>query len=105
AYGGFSDKSDSLIINNTSHPILKGVANINVVTYLNMSLPTIWDNKKPIIDTLKMKVHHAEILAYNKASYNNSKGVRGIFIFQPNKTSGKIISLVSEDWCLEKNYS
>ena len=70
-----------------------------------MSLPTIWDNKKPIIDTLKMKVHHAEILAYNKASYNNNKGVRGIFIFQPTKTSGKIMSLVSEDWCLEKNYA
>jgi hypothetical protein len=104
AYGGFSDKSDSLIILQANHPVLKGVAKINVETYLNMSLPTIWDGKKPIIDTSKMKVHHAEILAYNKASYNNSKGVRGIFIFQPTKTSGKIISLVSEDWCLEKNF-
>lgn len=105
AYGGFTDKSDSLIILQATHPVLKGVAKINVSTYLNMSLPSIWDNKKPIIDTLKMKVHHAEILAYNKASYNNNKGVRGIFIFQPTKTSGKIMSLVSEDWCLEKNYA
>lgn len=104
-YGGFTDKSDNLIINNTNHPILKGVANINVATYLNMSLPTIWDDKNPIIDTSKMKVHNAEILAYGKASYNNFNGIRGIFIFQPNKTSGKIISLVSEDWCLEKNYA
>lgn len=105
AYGGFSDKSDSLIILQATHPVLKGVAKINVATYLNMSLPSIWDNKKPIIDTSKMKVHHAGILAYNKASYNNNKGVRGIFIFQPTKTSGKIMSLVSEDWCLEKNYA
>lgn len=105
AYGGFSDKSDSLIILQANHPVLKGVAKINVATYLNMSLPTIWDGKKSIIDTLKMKVHHAEILAYSKASYNNNKGVRGVFIFQPTKTSGKIMSLVSEDWCLEKNYS
>lgn len=105
AYGGFSDKSDSLIIIQAKHPVLKGVAKINVATYLNMSLPTNWENGKPIIDTSKMKVYHAEILAYNKASYNNIDGIRGVFIFQPTKTSGKIISLVSEDWCLEKNYS
>lgn len=105
AYGGFTDKSGNLIIKHANHPILKGVAKINVESYLNMSLPTIWADEKPIIDTSKMKVYHAEILAYNKASYNKSKGIRSVFIFQPTKTSGKIISLVSEDWCLEKNYS
>lgn len=105
AYGGFSGNKNNLKINNSKHPVLAGVKNLSIASYLNMSLPSIWDNKKPIIDTSKMKVHHAEILAYNKASYNNNKGVRGIFIFQPTKTSGKIMSLVSEDWCLEKNYA
>ncbi len=104
-YGGFTDKSSNLIINHANHPILKGVAKINVETYLNMSLPTNWENRKPIIDTSNMKVADAKIIAYNKAKYYQNKGVKGIFIFQPTKTSGKIISLVSEDWCLEKNYS
>tara|TARA_R110000782_G_scaffold80846_4_gene159883 strand:+ start:94536 stop:95759 length:1224 start_codon:yes stop_codon:yes gene_type:complete len=104
AYGGFTDKSGNLIINHANHPILKGVAKINVETYLNISLPTNWENGKPIIDTSKMKVVDAKIIAYNKAKYYDNKGVKGIFIFQPTKTSGEIISLVSEDWCLKKNY-
>jgi hypothetical protein len=102
--GGFSGNKNNLKINNSKHPVLEDVKNLSIASYLNMSLPTMWDGEKPIIDTAKSNVFNAEILAYGKAFYNNNKGIRGIFIFQPTKTSGKIISLVSEDWCLKKNY-
>ena len=104
AYGGFSSNKNHLTINNSKHPVLANVKNLAITSYLNISLPTIWEGKKPTIDTSKTTIYHAEILAYEKTSYNKNNGVRGIFVFQPTKTSGKIISLISEDWCLEKNY-
>lgn len=104
-YGGFSTDKNNLQIASPQHPIFKGVKNFNVNSFLDMSLSVFWENEQPFIDTSEAKIYNAEILAFGKASYNNDKGIRGIFVFQPSKTSGKIISLVSEDWCLEKNFA
>ena len=48
--------------------------------------------------------HKSELLAFNKCYYKGLKNnLGGIYLIQPDSTSGMILSLGTEDWCLYKN--
>ena len=49
-------------------------------------------------------VEKGEIIAYNTSSYHDEdKGIKGIFVLQPDSISGKVVSLGTEDWFLLEN--
>ncbi|PJA07928.1 MAG: hypothetical protein COX70_05160 [Flavobacteriales bacterium CG_4_10_14_0_2_um_filter_32_8] len=103
--GGYSTDSSYQLVN-SGHPILKGVANefINIKANLYCSPPIKWYDDLPRIDIDSLGFYKGDIIAYGKATYlEDSKGIKGIFVLQPDSTSGKIVSLGTEDWCLKEN--
>jgi len=48
--------------------------------------------------------YKSDLLAFNNCFNEDLKNnIGGIYLIQPDSTSGKILSLGSMDWCLEKN--
>jgi hypothetical protein len=103
--GGYS-ATDNYQVANKKHPILAGIERDEIKFNANLfnSPPIIWDDNLPRIDLNSLGFYAGEIIAYNTASHNNGdKDIKGIFVLQPNSSSGKIVSLGTEDWCLEDN--
>lgn len=99
-YGGGTDELNYKITD-LEHPIFKSISDVKLKSQLYNSPPVNWEKNIPIIDTNVVKFYYTKILAYNKSTTSSGyMGVKAIFEFQPDSTSGKIINLGSEDWCL-----
>lgn len=89
-----------------NHPVFNDL-NDSVLTIdatLFSAPPIYWHKNEPYLDFYKFNFHSGKILAYSDAHYKeNSRLVKGIFLLKPKKTSGSIITLGTEDWCLQKN--
>lgn len=99
-YGGKSVHEDYKLLK-PKHRIFKGVEELKLNAKLYNSPRVKWNDSIPIIDTNVVKFYKVNILGYNESiTPINKKGIKGIFEFQPDTNSGKIISLGTEDWCL-----
>ncbi len=102
---GYAD--DKFYINaNENYPVLKGLDRdtIEIDANLFASPPVKWYDDLPRINLDAIGFYRSEIIAYSKATYHErDNGIKGIFVLQPDSTSGKIVSLGTEDWCLAKN--
>ena len=102
-FGGTSDHSEYNIIDK-SHPIFNGINQLSLTSDLYNSSSVIWNDNIPEIDTRDTLFYSQKILAFNKSiTPYGDNGVKGIFEHQPDTTSGKIINLGSEDWCLKED--
>ncbi len=104
--GGYSTAIHYKIANST-HPILAKISGneIKFNADLYSSPPIIWYDDLPRIDLTSLGFYKGDLIAYNTASYRKEdKGIKGIFVLQPDSTSGKIVSLGSEDWCIKENF-
>ncbi len=101
-FGGKSDSVDYLI-KEKKHTIFNGVEGVRLNATLYNSPPVTWNGNEPIIDSTLNKYYIKNILAYNQSiTPSGIKGIKAIFEFQSDSTSGKIINLGAEDWCLEQ---
>ena len=99
-YGGTSDKAN-YIIKDKRHAIFNGVEKISISAPLYNSPPVVWTNKEPEIAFGDIDFYLSNILAYNESvTSSKKKGVKGIFEFQQDSTSGKILNLGTQNWCL-----
>lgn len=104
--GGYSVENHYKIAD-SKHTILNGIADdkIKFNADLYNSPPIKWYDDLPEIDLEALGFYKGEIIAYHNAAYHkNDKGIKGIFVLQPDSTSGKIVSLGTEDWCIKENY-
>ena len=102
---GYSDVK-SYKTANANHPLFKNIINpkINIHANIFSAPPIKWYDDLPRIDLDSIGFYNGEILAYSKAAYHEEdKGIKGIFLLQPDSLSGKIISLGTEGWCLKEN--
>mgnify|MGYP003649687167 CR=1 FL=1 len=104
-FGGYSLIDDYNVLDK-KHPILKGI-NDSVIQFnggLYSSPKVIWEGEYPSIKSIDL--YKAEIVAYNRAAYHeDDEGIKGIFVLQRDSSSGKIVSLGTEDWCLKENFA
>lgn len=103
--GGYS-KNKFYNILNRKHPVFKGIKDsiIAIDATLFSATPIYWYKDLPYLDFYKSQFHSGHILAYSDAHFKHKKRlIKGIFILKPTKTSGTIISLGTEEWCLNKN--
>lgn len=103
--GGYSNDSNYYLVND-GHPILKGVIakSLKIKADLYSSPPIKWYDDLPRVDLDSLGFYKGDIIAYGEASRKGKKGIKGIFMLQPDSTSGKIVSLGTEDWCVKENY-
>jgi len=104
--GGYSVENYYKIVD-SKHPILNGIADdkIKFNADLYNSPPVKWYDDLPEIDLEALGFYKGEIIAYHHAAYHKGdKGIKGIFMLQPDSTSGKIVCLGTEDWCIKENY-
>lgn len=106
-YGGeplnFNSQHYNILIKN--HPLFKGIEDSIVPIEGKYYIGEFcgWsEDSIPFAD--KLLFYSNQLLAYNLCERGEKKNnVGGIFLTQPDSTSGKIISLGTGDWCLEKN--
>lgn len=101
-FSGFSNNKYYRIGN---HHIFNGVDldEIMIDADLFSGPPVVWKEGEPVVDVQNLAGHSCEILAYSKATFDNIVGVKGISLFQRTATSGKVMSLGTEDWCEKTN--
>jgi hypothetical protein len=100
---GGTSTNTSYIVSDKNHPIMENITedSIRVNGYMYTSPSIHWNGNQPSIKNKNF--YQSEILASNYTVKGKEK-IKGIFLFQPDSTSGKIISLGTDNWCLKENY-
>lgn len=104
-YGGYiTDELENYYkVIRKEHPILKGINDSLIFIKGDLFQGVSILKERALNDSLNF--FRFETLAYTNSHYqNNLNNLVGIFILQPKSTSGKILSLGTEDWCLKDNY-
>jgi hypothetical protein len=104
----FGGKAKSVIgqsykILNSNHKIFQGVDGVEIPLSANHYIGAYcdWSEEKSRY-ILQSDFYKSEILAFNECDNDN---IGGVYLIQPDSTSGILLSLGTEDWCLDKNQS
>ena len=94
-------------ISNSSHEVFEGMEGkdvpLSAMHYIGAYCEGLASDSSPIP---KNDFYKSELLAFNDCYNKGHKGnVGGMYLIQPDSTSGVILSLGTEDWCLSKNQS
>ncbi len=106
-YGGKAKTviDQSYKVLNQKHNIFKGIAGIEIPLSANHYAGAYCKWSEELLRYIpENDFFKSELLAYNKCENGSQNdNIGGIYLIQPDSTSGFILSLGSEDWCLEKN--
>jgi len=106
-YGGKAKTviGQSYEIMNSNHKIFEGIDGVEIplsATHYTGAYCKWSEETSKYIP--KNYFYKSEILAFNECKNDNlNTNVGGVYLIQPDSTSGVILSLGTEDWCLEKN--
>jgi hypothetical protein len=92
---------------NSNHKIFQGVDGVEIPLSANHYTGAYckWSEETSRY-ILKNDFYKSEILAFNECKNGNlNENIGGVYLIQPDSTSGVLLSLGTEDWCLDKNQS